>query len=232
MESYAHMLDTLGLDRGVIVHSSSHGTDNSVTLDAIRRMEGRCLGVAIIDPAISDREIERLHLGGMRGIRISTMLKSAMGIADIGRIAPRLKPFGWNVELHFNTPEELLPLLPSLQHLPVAVTFDHMGRVRGKQGVSHPAFQALLRLIAATDHCWVKLCSWYRLSDAGAPYDDMRPVIESLVATRPDRMLWGSNWPHPQWKEPAPDDADLPDQFQTWVGDARHQILADNPARL
>jgi predicted TIM-barrel fold metal-dependent hydrolase len=222
----------LGLDRGVIVHSSSHRTDNSVTLDAISRMNGRCLGVAIIDPSIADRELERLHASGMRGIRISTMLKSAMGVADIERMAPRLQPFGWNVELHFNTPDELLPLLPMLRRLPIDVVFDHMGRVRGKQGMSHPAFQALLRLIAESDRFWVKVCSWYRLSDSGPPYDDMRPVIEALVATRADRLLWGSNWPHPQWDLPVPDDADLLDQFQTWAGDARRQILVDNPARL
>ena len=131
-----------------------------------------------------------------------------------------------------STPEELLPLLPMLRRLPVHVVFDHMGRVRGKQSVSHPAFQALLRLIAESDRFWVKLCSWYRLSDNGPPYDDMRPVMEALLAARPDRLLWRSNWPHPQWNTLAPDDADLLDQFQAWTGGARHQILVGNPAEL
>jgi predicted TIM-barrel fold metal-dependent hydrolase len=119
-----------------------------------------------------------------------------------------------------------------LRRLPVPVVFDHMGRVRGSTGTDSPAFRSLLRLVRETDHCWVKICSWYRLSDQGAPYEDMRPYVEALIRARVERLLWGSNWPHPLLKGPPPDDAELLDQFQRWAGSEGKTILVDNPAKL
>jgi len=232
LEAYADMLDTLGLARGVIVHSSSHGTDNRVTLDAIARMRGRCVGICLVSASVSDRELQDLAAGGMRGIRVSTMLKGSIGIQHLEAMSPRLKALGWQVVLHFDKPEEIVPVAPMLRRLPVPVVFDHMGRVRGNTGKDSPAFQSLLALVRETDHCWVKICSWYRLSDQGPPYDDMRPYVEALIRTRADRLLWGSNWPHPLLKGPPPDDAELLDQFQRWAGSERKTILVDNPAKL
>ena len=108
-------------------------------------------------------------------------------------------------------------------------------RVRGGQGVDHPGFQALLSLLRETDHGWAKLASWYRLSDQGPPYDDMTPLARALIAARRDRIVWGTNWPHPiLWDHPMPNDTDLFDQFMEWCGDdaTRKQILVDNPAQL
>ena len=232
VDAYAAMLDTLGMSRGVIVHSSSHGTDNSVTLDAIERMKGRCLGIAVLSPEISDSELERLAAGGMRGVRISTMLKSSMGVRHIDGMAGRFKDLGWNIQLHFDSAEEIIALAPMIRRLPVPVVFDHMGRARGGNGLKHPAFQILLGLLRDCDHCWVKISSWYRLSDQGPPYEDMRTLAEAVIEARVDRVLWGSNWPHPLLKGPPPDDGRLLHQFQQWAGDARTTILVDNPAKL
>lgn len=232
VEAYAAMLDTLGMTRGVIVHSSSHGTDNSVTLDAIARMNGRCLGIAVLAPEVSDNELLRLAEGGMRGVRISTMLKSSMGVRHIEAMAGRFKDLGWNIQLHFDSAEEIIALAPMIRRLPVPVVFDHMGRARGGDGVTHPAFSTLLELLRDCDNCWVKISSWYRLSDQGPPYEDMRALAEAAMQARVDRVLWGSNWPHPLLKGPPPDDGVLLDQFQQWAGDARKTILVDNPALL
>ena len=232
VEAYASMLDALGIERGVIVHASSHGTDNRVTLDAIARMGNRCRGIAIVAPEVTDRELEALARGGMRGIRISTMLKGAMGVRHIDEMAARLEGLGWNIEIHFDSPDEIIELVPTLRGLSVDYVIDHLGRNRGGRGVRTPAFQALLRLLKESERCWVKICSWYRLSDRGPPYDDMRPFVEALMAARVDRLLWGSNWPHPMFKDPIPDDGELLDQIQLWAGPARQAILVDNPARL
>jgi 2-pyrone-4,6-dicarboxylate lactonase len=232
VEAYAEMLDTLHMQRAVIVQSSSHGTDNRVTLDAIARIGKRCRGVALVAPTITDDDLGVLGKGGMTGIRLSTMLKGDLGIRHLDLMARRLSEIGWHIELHFDRADEILDLLPQLIRLPVACVIDHLGRVRGAMGVNCAAFQALLRLFRENDRTWVKISSWYRLSDQGPPYDDMRPFVDALVSTRPDRLLWGSNWPHPLLPGPPPDDVDLLDQLQQWVGPARRMILVDNPARL
>ncbi len=232
VEMYAQMLETLSLERGVIVHASSHGTDNRVTVDAIARMGDRCRGVAVLGPSATNDEFEKLDRAGIRGIRVSTMLKGEMGIGAVELMAARLAEYGWHIQLHFDKVDELVGLAPMLRRLPVTIVIDHMGRVRGGQGVGCPGFQALLGLLSDSDKCWVKISSWYRLSDAGPPYDDMRPIIEALIERRVDRLVWGSNWPHPLYDLPIPDDGVLLDQFQRWAGPARLPILVDNPARL
>jgi predicted TIM-barrel fold metal-dependent hydrolase len=226
------MLARLHTDRGVIVHSSSHGTDNRVTLDAIAFLGKRCRGIALVAPSISERELERLADGGMRGIRLSTMLKGDLGIEHLGHMAQRLRPLGWHIDLHFDHADELIGLADGLKRLPVDCVVDHLGRVRGAMGVGCAAFQTLLRLLRENDHIWVKICSWYRLSDQGPPYHDMRPFVDALLAARPDRLVWGSNWPHPLLPGAPPDDIDLLNQFQAWAGTARQMILVDNPAKL
>jgi 2-pyrone-4,6-dicarboxylate lactonase len=232
VEQYAQMLDSLGVARGVIVHSSSHGIDNRVTLDAIARMGGRCRGIALVAPSVTDRELEALAKGGMTGIRISTMLKGAIGAKDVQDLESRLGDLGWHVELHFDKADEIVPLEPMLRKLSIPVVFDHMARARGGAGVDQPGFRGLLRLLKDTDHCWAKVSSWYRLSDAGPPYDDMRRLFDALAEARADRLVWGSNWPHPLLKGPPPDDAELLAQFMQWAGDRARTMLVDNPAKL
>ena len=214
VDSYKHMLEALGIERAVIVHGSAHGSDNRVTLDGIATMADRCRGVAVIEPNVSEDELETLSQGGIRGFRLSTMLKGGIGTEHLESMTARVGEFGWHVVLHFDKGQEIAELEPRLRRLAVDFVVDHLGRVRGAEGVEHPGFVSLLNMLRDTDHCWVKLSSWYRLSDQGPPYDDMRLMAEALIAARPDRILWGSNWPHPiLWQGAMPNDGDLLDQF-------------------
>ena len=119
--------------------------------------------------------------------------------------------------------------------LPVPIIIDHLSRVRGGQGIGYAGFQALMKLMQETQHVWAKISSWYRLSDEGPPYDDMTPLARALIETRAERVVWGTNWPHPiLWDHPMPNDAGLFDQFMDWAGDddTRYQILVTNPESL
>ncbi len=235
VEYYLRMLDVLGMERGVIVHGSAHGSDNRVTLDGIASAPDRLRGVAVIEPNAPDSELETLNSGGIRGTRLSTMLKGAVGTDHLERMADRVRGFGWHIVIHVNEAGEIAELAPRIRRLGVDFVIDHLGRVRGGEGVDHPGFQALLNLLRETNHCWVKISSWYRLSDLGPPYDDMTPIAEALIGARPDRVIWGSNWPHPiLWEGVMPNDGVLLDQFMGWAGDdaTRQQILVDNPATL
>ncbi|MGB0630965.1 MAG: amidohydrolase family protein [Alphaproteobacteria bacterium] len=233
--TYLKLLDTLGLDRGVIVHGSAHGSDNRASLDGIATAPDRLRGVAVVDPDISEIELSALNDGGMRGIRLSTMLKGAVGSDQLMPMAEKIRQFGWHVVLHVNDSKEIAELEDLLRALPVPIIIDHLSRVRGGQGVDYVGFQALLKLMQETDHVWAKISSWYRLSDQGPPYDDMTPLARALIETRPERVVWGTNWPHPiLWDHPMPNDTDLFDQFMDWAGDdaTRRQILVTNPQTL
>ena len=233
--AYLKLLDTLGLDRGVIVHGSAHGSDNSASLDGIASAPDRLRGVAVVDPGISDSELADLDAGGMRGIRLSTMLKGAVGSDQLMPMANKIRGLGWHIVLHVNDSKEIAELEDLLRSLPVPIVIDHLSRVRGGQGVDYVGFRSLLKLMRQTDHVWAKISSWYRLSDLGPPYDDMTPIARALIETRPDRVIWGTNFPHPiLWDYPMPNDTDLFDQFMGWAGDdaTRRQILVGNPETL
>lgn len=233
---YLKLCSTLGIARTVQVNASVYGFDNSVTLDVITGLgQRRARGVAGVGPDMTDQELERLAAGGMRGARLSTSVKGYGGSELLETVSRRIKPFGWHVQLHVGESRELAGLEPRLMALPTPIVFDHLGRVRGREGVESPGFRALLRIIRQRDDCWVKISSWYRLSDSGPPhYRDMAPLVEALAAARPDRLVWGSNWPHPVWDGFMPNDGDLLDLFCDWVDDERlrEQILVTNPERL
>jgi len=235
IETYLNLLDILGLDRGVIVHGSAHGSDNRASLDGIARAPDRLRGIAVVDPEISDAALEELDAGGMRGIRLSTMLKGGGGSEQLAPMADKIRGLGWHIVLHVNDSKEIAELNSTLRNLPVPIVIDHLFRVRGGQGVDYVGFQALLRLMRETDHVWGKISSWYRLTDIGPPYDDMTPIARAMIAARPDRVIWGTNWPHPiLWDHLMPNDGDLFNQFMDWAADdaTRHQILVANPAAL
>ena len=235
IETYLNLLDILGLDRGVIVHGSAYGSDNRASLDGIARAPDRLRGIAVVDPEISDAALEELDAGGMRGIRLSTMLKGGVGLEQLAPMADKIRGLGWHIVLHVNDSKEIAELNSTLRNLPVPIVIDHLSRVRGGQGVDYVGFQALLRLMRETDHVWGKISSWYRLTDIGPPYDDMTPIARAMIAARPDRVIWGINWPHPiLWDHLMPNDGDLFNQFMDWAADdaTRHQILVDNPAAL
>lgn len=236
MADYLRMIETLGIERTVQVNASTYGFDNTITLDLIAKLgQQRARGVAGLAPDTSARDLQRLHDGGMRGVRLSTMVKGYGGPELLDAFAPKLKPLGWHVQLHVEKSAELAALEPKLLDHPTPIVFDHLGRVRGGEGVNAPGFQALLRILRQRDDCWVKISSWYRLSDAGPPrYADMQPLAQALIAARPDRVVWGSNWPHPICNGFMPNDGDLLDMLCAWAPDAAtlRRILVTNPAQL
>jgi len=238
LAAYQRMCETVGLERTVQVNSASFGFDNSMTLDVIKKLgPRRARGVAGIRPDIGNAELERLHAGGMRGARLSTKVKGYGGTELLGALAKKVRPLGWHVDLHLGSAAEIVALESQLMQLPAPIVFDHMGSVRGAEGPDAPGFLALVRILQRRDDCWAKISSWYRLSEAGPPrWSDMAPMAQALVAARPDRLVWGSNWPHPNRYEPKdiPDDAGLVDAFCEWVPDAadRERIFVTNPAHL
>lgn len=236
LEDYLAMCTAVGVARTVQVNASTFGFDNTITLDAIAALgQRRARGVCGIPHDAPTAEIERLHAGGIRGVRLSTRVRGYGGIALLEPLAARVFPLGWHVQLHVADIAELSEIEAQLMRCPSAIVFDHLGCARGDDGVDAPGFQTLLRVLRARDDCWVKISSWYRRTRAGPPaYEDMRPLAQALVAARPDRCVWGSNWPHPQWHGPMPNDGDLVDVFCGWVPDpsVRQRILVDNPARL
>lgn len=238
LDDYLQMCAVIGIERCVQVNASVYGFDNSLTLDVIRTVgQHRARGVAGVAPDVSAAELERLHAGGFRGARLSTHIKGYGGTEAIAALAQRFAPFGWHVQLHVDHIGELAQLEDQLLRTAVPLVFDHLGCARGQDTVDHAGFQALLRLLRLRDDCWVKVSSWYRRSQAGAPhYADMRPFVEALVDARPDRVVWGTNWPHSALFAPdtPPDDAQLTDLVCAWVPDqaVREQILVANPGRL
>jgi predicted TIM-barrel fold metal-dependent hydrolase len=232
---YLRVLAVLGIERGIIVHASMQGADNQSSLDALATLGANFRGVAVVRPEVTRDELRRLHDGGMRGARMTTFVAGGTGAEHVEALAGRIAEFGWLSELHLGNIDELVELAPLLRRLPTPYLIDHFGRVRGEQGTENAGFRTLLRLLAEDEKCWVKLCSFYRLSQAGPPdYADMAPIARALVAACPDRLVWGSNWPHPALNGPMPNDGDLIDRMLDWVPDEtiRNRIFADNPAKL
>ena len=239
LERYLTMARTMGLTRTVQVNASVYGFDNSLSLDIIAGLgQERARGVCGVSPDVTDKELARLHAGGMRGARLSTHVKGYGGSELIDILAQKVGPLGWHLQLHMVNNREIAELESELMQAQAALVFDHLGCVRGgKDTVDSPGFQALLHILQDRDDCWVKISSWYHRSRSGPPdYADMKPFAHALVETRPDRVVFGTNWPHPNHYPPEvnPDDGDLIDLFCDWFPDTavRNRILVDNPARL
>ena len=236
LPAYSHVLNTLGIDRAVLVQPSVYGTDNTVMLEAMRQMGGRCRGVAVVDDNIADTELERLHQAGVRGVRVNVVDvaegKGVIAIAALERIANRIKPYGWHVEFLMHADE-----FPSLDQVfaafPVPIVLGHLGYMRTDKGIEAAGFQALLRLMKL-GKAWVKLTGPYRISGEVFPHRDTVAFAQALLAAAPERVLWGTDWPHVMVKGTMPNDGDLADLLVDWVPDAglREQVLVHNPAKL
>ncbi len=235
LDDYLEVYRGLGIDRAVIMTGGGNGTNNSVTYDAIQRMDGAFKGVALLDPNITDKELLYLKDGGFTGFRIRANGHVALGFEDAKRIAPRVKDFGWHVEFHVNDTGDALDALPKLRGLGLPYVLDHVARLRPEKGTDDPGFREVVATLKGEENCWVNLYSFYQLTNEGPPhYSDMIQIFQALVEARPDRLIWGTNWPHLQIKVPMPDNADLLDFLLDAVPgeSARNAILADNPARL
>lgn len=246
-EELRTLLSALHLDRVVIVQPSVYGTDNTCTLDAIRQLGGRARGVAVIDARASDAELDRLAEGGIRGIRLNL---STLGISDpaaalqaFREAADRARARRWHVQ--FNTSLGMIDALaPHLLASPVPVVFDHFGGAQGAGGVDQPGFAAMVGLVKA-GNAYVKISGAAdQVSTRSPDYPDALPLARALVAANPQRILWGSSWPHPggsAGRKPTEllpnrhtDDGLVLNLLPVWVPDAatRKTILVDNPARL
>ncbi len=235
LSRFKQLQATLGLTRAVLVNASCHGRDNRVIVDAIAQSGGQYRGVANADDGFSERDFETLHHQGFRGVRFN-FVKHLGGVPDLRefeRVLARIRPLGWHVDLHFDA-ADLLEFDGLLRGLPLVYIIDHMGRVPTAQGLEQAPFKQLLRLLGSNDNCWVKISGSERISSAGPPFTDAVPFAQALIAAAPDRILWGTDWPHPNISRHMPNDGDLVDLLGLMVPDAAMQrrILVDNPNRL
>jgi predicted TIM-barrel fold metal-dependent hydrolase len=234
LEMFRALHDRLGVERAVIVNATPHGRDNRVVTDAIAQSGGRYKGIANVDESFTDRDLAALAAAGIKGCRFTFLprLGRMPDMSVFDRVVERIAPLGWHVDLYL--PASLLAdFRPRLTVLPIPYVLDHMGVVDASLGVDQPPFTALLDLVREDEKCWVKVTCPERLSKAGPPFHDVVPFGRALVETAPDRVLWGTDWPHPNVPV-MPDDGDLVDIVPLYAPDARlrQKLLVDNPARL
>ena len=230
LSDYLAVRDRLKLTRTVIIQSPFYGTDNTCMLDAIASLGPNALGIAVVSSDVTDAELQELHEGGVRGLRFGIELHKGMRPTELlEEMAARIEPLGWHIQYR-STERDLPDIAQRLALLPVPVCIDHIGSIPPETGIDHPAFGALLRLLD-TGRCWIKLSAPYQLSQFGPPdYADYRPQAQALASAAPERMLWGTNWPHPR-VDRKPDDVHLLDVLSDWVPniEQRNAILVDNP---
>jgi len=237
LRDYRHMLDTLGVDRAVLVQPSAYGFDNTAMLDAMKSDPQRLRGVAVVPEDVPEAELKRLHEAGVRGVRVNIVdvkdrKPGTLPLDSLTKLARRVKPFGWHMELLLHVDE-----FPDFDRLvgdfPVDVVLGHLGYMRTDKGLDAPGFQALLRLVKS-GRCWVKLTGPMRISTTALPHADVTPFAHALTRANPDRIVWGTDWPHVIIKGPMPNDGDLADLIPEWVPDAalQERVLVKNPARL
>ncbi|MGQ3297184.1 amidohydrolase family protein [Reyranella sp.] len=225
----------LGIQRSVVVQPSSYGTDNRCTLDAVARLGPGARGVAVVAPDISDAELQRLHTGGIRGIRFNLSRGGGGGggsAETMSKLAPRIAALGWHIDLHL-AGDELCALEDVLKNLEAPIVLDHLGRVPQPNAEAHPAFRLIAGLLES-GRGWVKLSQLHRDSRTGPPaYEDAARLARRYLQIAPERLVWGTDWPHVVATGPVDELADLK-LLLVWIGeeDLRRHVLVENPARL
>ena len=235
VESLRRLHARLGISRAVIVHASCHGTQMDVTMDAIGSSGGAYRGVACVEESITEQQLQRLHDGGIRGIRFN-FVKHLGGVPDLGvfyRLLARIKPMGWHVVLHFDA-DDILRQQDLLSRIDLPFIIDHMGRVKAADGLEQRPFQLLLDLFRKNPLAWVKVCGAERVSVGQRPFADAVPFARALIAVDSTRILWGTDWPHPNIANDMPNDGELVDLFAEICPEeaTRERILVDNPTQL
>lgn len=228
--------DHLGFSRNVIVQATCHGSDNSAVIDAIAHSNGQAKGIASIKPAITDEELRALDAGGIKGVRFNFVkrLVNPLPPEVLRELVERIAPLGWHIVVYFEA-ADLPGLYDFLTELPVIAVADHMGRPDVTQPLDAPGFELFLRLMRETGHIWAKVSGAERLSQSGPPgYDDFIPFARRVVERFPDRVLWGTDWPHPNLKSHMPDDGALVDLLPRIAPtpELQRKLLVDNPMRL
>ncbi|MCP3710171.1 amidohydrolase family protein [Paraburkholderia sp. CNPSo 3274] len=236
VEDYRRVQERTGTQRTVIVTPRPYGTDNCVTLDAIRQLGiENARGVAVLRPEVSDAELDMLDRGGIRGIRFTlyTPHQAVVTFDMVEPLARRIAELGWHVQLHW-TADQIVEHEALLTRLPCKMVFDHLARLPLPAGISHPAY-GVVRRLAASGRVWVKLSGAYLDSQVGLAggYADLAETARAWAALLPERTVWGSDWPHVTEKH-KPDTAAIFDLLGAWVDDeaGRERILVDNPAEL
>jgi 2-pyrone-4,6-dicarboxylate lactonase len=226
--------DRLGLGRCVVVQSTCHGFDNGVSEDAVAGRPADYRAIALLATDVSDAELRRMDAAGFRGVRFNYMghLGRQTPIEDVLRLAARLQPLGWHLQIH-GDPGLLTDLAPALRRSPVPVVIDHIGRIDAAKGLDQPDFRALLALMDDA-RFWVKVSGMDRITKLGPPYLDAQPFARKLVDDYGDRVVWGNDWPHPNHTGPVPDEQQLVDLIATIAPreEQRRRLLVDNPQRL
>ena len=234
-EKLFELRDFLGFQRNVIVQATCHGKDNRAMVDAVKSSNGLARGIASVGKDISVGEIEEMDAAGVRGVRFNFVkrLVDATPKEVFLAIADRIKEFGWHIVVYFEA-QDLEDLEPFLKQLPTVVVVDHMGRPDVTKPVDHPDFGRFIRLMAENENIWSKVTCPERLTKKGPPYDDVVPFAARVVEAFPDRVLWGTDWPHPNMKSHMPDDGALVDFIPriATTEEARQKLLVDNPMRL
>jgi D-galactarolactone isomerase len=221
-----------GTTRNVVVTPSTYGTDNRITLDAIAQIGPTARGVAVVDTSIADAELKRMNDSGIRGIRFNLVQAGATMVDMLEPLSKRVNDLGWHLQIHMKG-EQIAAIEDLLLRLPAPIVFDHLGRLAQPNALDTAGFKSISKLIDK-GKTWVKLSGAYQDSKVGPPsYSDTVAIARAYIKAAPERMVWGSDWPHPTEKE-KPDDAILFDLLAEWAPDVatRTAILVQNPARL
>lgn len=240
VEALFELWESIGISRGVIVHALAAGGDNEVTLDALRRYPDKLRAVAILRADVTDRRLDELTEAGFKGVRINLLRQDGkpvssggMSLDDLKVLAPRIAERGWHAQLWVET-GDLKELASDIEKLPLDFVIDHQGRTMTDKTVDYPGFQWFCDRLKSGRY-WCKLSGADRNTRTGAPYADTEAFMKALVAANPERLVWGSDWPHVgHTSESHPSEAVLMDVFQRCVPDAaiRRRILVDNPKAL
>lgn len=226
----------LGTSRCVVVQPSSYGTDNACLVDALRQFGADARGVAVVDASVTEEELRALDAAGVRGARFNLARPGGAMVEALETVAERVAPFGWHLQLHALA-DVWTGLEAVLRRLPLPLVIDHLGRLPQPAGLSHSAWPVLRRLVDE-GRAWVKISGAYHDTRTGGPdYVDTGAVVKAWVGAAPERVVWGTDWPHPSataGEKPLPDDARLLDLLGEWVPSRtlRHRILVENPALL
>jgi 2-pyrone-4,6-dicarboxylate lactonase len=237
LSDYLHMLDTLGVERAVLVQPSVYGTDNTVMLEAMKTAGNRLRGVAVVADDIADEELKALDTAGVRGVRVNIVdvkdrKPGTLPMDSLKALANRIAPLGWHMEFLMHA-DEFPDLDGAFADFPVDIVLGHLGYLTIGKTPDDAGFQALLRLMKA-GRAWVKLTGPYRITGAPLPYGDTVAFARALLDANRERVLWGSDWPHVMLKGKMPNDGDLADVLFDWIPDPalREQVLTRNPAKL
>lgn len=227
--------DHLGFERNVIVQASCHGTDNAALLDALQSAGELARGVAVVDPNISEDELKVMHEAGVRAVRFNFVkrLVDSTPKEVFLSVAQKIKPLGWHIVVYFEAPD-LEELIPFLKQLDTTIVVDHMGRPDISKGIEHEDFQRFVNLLADNDNIWTKVSCPERLTLQAPDYSDVVPFARTLVEKFPERVLWGTDWPHPNMNSHVPDDGKLVDVIPHIARTIALQqaLLVANPMRL